>query len=116
VACSEGCHQGLHLRRRAPWIMRSTSAAPRSTGKPGAYRAQCSRPGWCRRRAGLGELAAQPVLVHVRAIGDDRLDRDSRIRPRTARSAAIASLMRKPRSCFPFVKGRAWAGQPDMSA
>lgn len=96
--------------------MWSTSAAPRSTGKPGAYRAQCSRPG------------KLPTAVQTR-----RVRRATRPGPRTRYRRrppgtrfphpaadrpvrADRQLGAEPRSCFPFVKGRAWAGQPDASA
>jgi hypothetical protein len=95
--------------------MWSTSAVPRSTGKPGAYRAQCSRPGKLptavRTRRVRRATRPGPGMRYRRRPPGTRFH----IRPRTARSAPIASSVRNP-VVLPFVKGPAWAGQPDASA
>ena len=56
------------------------------------------------RQPGLRELAAEPVLVPVGAVGDDRAEQNPAARARTARSAPIGSLVRNAGSLFPFAK------------
>ena len=113
MACSEGCHQGLQLRRRGALDHAVYQRAPRSResqartvrsvrdqdGADGGPNSASSRnPSWtpCALSATIARHAIPYPAADRQVLGDRELGAE-------------------PRSCLPFVKGRAGPGQPDAS-